>query len=310
MEHYKKENIFEWTTPVAIRTSPGSDVDDAISSFNKQGRATNGVEEIMEVTNYHTENEIKSLQVLVAEDNPLERTRIKTFLDIFGYSYEIVSNGPEVLEKVKSKEFDILLMDLQMPEMDSFECTRYLRDILHTDLPIIALITDVTAKDLEKYSMSGMNDTIAKPLNAELLFHKITNLVNEYKANTIDKEKVTRITNLDYLRRQTKSRVALMKEMISIYLSQTPPFIRQMKESVAAGNWELLYSAVHKIIPSFVIMGINPVYETLAKKIQENAYNNQNLELLPSMVEEIEEIVNKACRELETELKILNKINN
>lgn len=258
----------------------------------------------------HTDKAAKNLNVLVAEVNPLNRLLINAWPVDTGCSYTIVSSGAEVLELLKTDVFDIILMELHMPDMDGFACAQRIRYGLHIAIPIIALTEDGDTLDMQQCRRAGMNDFICKPLNAEIVLNKINSLVKEYNDNALIQHKGTRITNLDYLRRQTKSNTALLREMISVYIKQTPPFVKTMKEGAAAGDWDSLYVAVHKIIPSFAIMGINTVYETLAKNIQQNASNRKNLDLLPSMVDETEDIVNKACLELEAELKILDTINN
>ena len=250
------------------------------------------------------------IRVLVAEDIALNQLLIRTLLDEFGFSYEIVSNGLEAIEKLKAKEFDIVLMDLQMPQMNGFECTQYLRNTLRLQLPVIALTADVTTVDLDKCKQIGMNDYIAKPLNEDILLNKINSLVKEYRLKRVtDSEKKVRLTNLDYLLRQTKSNAPLMQEMITLYLTQTPPLLKLMKSCIVTKDWDTVYAAVHKIIPSFAIMGIDPRHENLAKAIQENAYSKQNPELLPEMIMTLDDIVKKVCNELETELELLNKIN-
>ena len=77
--------------------------------------------------------------------------------------------------------------------------------------------------------------------------------------------------NLEYLVRRTKSNPTLMMEMILLYVDQTPPIINAMKQSLLDEDWNLLQSAVHKIIPSFSIMGISSDFESMAKKIHEYA---------------------------------------
>jgi hypothetical protein len=100
-----------------------------------------------------------------------------------------------------------------------------------------------------------------------------------------------------------------MMEMISIYLEQTPPLIRTMKRSLLEKDWHSLYSAVHKMIPSFSIMGINVDYENMAKKVQEFANFQQNSDGIPELVSKIEAVCNQACKELEVEYNLIKNKN-
>jgi len=114
------------------------------------------------------EGDIKNVRVLVAEDIPLNQLLMKTLLDDFGFECEIAENGRIAVEKLKNKTFSIVLMDLQMPDMNGFEATDYIRNELKSDIPIIALTADVTTVDLAKCKSVGMNDYIAKPVDERL----------------------------------------------------------------------------------------------------------------------------------------------
>jgi CheY-like chemotaxis protein len=134
------------------------------------------VKEIHPITVDEKNTEIK---VLVVEDIPLNQLLMKTLLDDFGFQRDIASNGKVAIEKLKTNSYDVILMDLQMPEMNGFEATEYIRKTLCLDVPIIALTADVTTADLEKCTAVGMNDYIAKPVDEKLLYSKITKYVKK-----------------------------------------------------------------------------------------------------------------------------------
>jgi CheY-like chemotaxis protein len=120
---------------------------------------------------------IKNVKVLVAEDMVLNQLLIKTILDDFGFECDIAANGKIATEKLVTNLYDIVLMDLQMPEMNGFEAAGYIRNTLHLTIPIIALTADVTTVDLAKCREVGMDDYIAKPVDDQLLYNKIVGLV-------------------------------------------------------------------------------------------------------------------------------------
>ena len=111
----------------------------------------------------------------------------------------------------------------------------------------------------------------------------------------------TRCIDLVYLNQRTKSNPKLMMEMISLYLIQTPPLINTIRQSLADKNWLLLASAAHKMIPSFAIMGMNPNFENMAKKIQEFAIAKEKLEEIDDLFQQLEEVCEQACQELQEE---------
>ena len=261
------------------------------------------------------EKDIKNVRVLVAEDIPLNQLLMRTLLDDFGFVFDIAGNGLIAIEKLKVKSYDIILMDLQMPEMNGFEATEYIRNKMNSKIPIIALTADVTTVDLAKCRAVGMNDYIAKPVDERLLYNKIVGLVKKptlikYNENEeIVEGRKSRCIDLDYLIRRTKSNPNLMMEMISLYLEQTPPLISAMKQSYKDKDWHLLYSAVHKMIPSFSIMGISTDFENMAKKVQEFASTQKQSEGITDMVLQLGNVCSQACEELEEELLELKEQN-
>jgi len=267
------------------------------------------------------DTDMKDIKVLVVEDIPLNQLLMKTLLDDFGFERDIASNGKIAIEKLQAKPFDVILMDLQMPEMNGFEATDYIRNVMHSNIPIIALTADVTTVDLAKCKIVGMNDYIAKPVDEKLLFNKILGLVKktsdalntktelelETESIEIVDNKRIRCIDLKYLNTRTKSNPQLMMEMISLYLEQTPTLIEAMNKGLAEKDWGALHAAVHKMIPSFAIMGISTDFEIMAKKIQDYAGALQQLDLMQDMVLQLGNICNQACDELKVEF---NRIKN
>lgn len=284
-----------------------------VLSFKKTKGKAVAEDEVMEV-----DTDIKHIKVLVVEDIALNQLLMKTLLDDFGFERDIAANGKIAIEKLQNTSYDIILMDLQMPEMNGFEATEYIRNTMNSGIPIIALTADVTTVDLAKCKAVGMNDYIAKPVDERLLYSKIVGLVKKsVPAPDSENHVMSEIENtsvkcidLSYLIRRTKSSPALMMEMISLYLEQTPPLINAMKLSFKNNDWISLHATVHKMIPSFSIMGINSDFEKMAKKIQDYAGAQLQNEGISEMVVQLENVCVQACIELEEEFnRIKNTIN-
>ncbi len=283
-----------------------------ILTFHKTKANAEVVEEILELN-----PEIKNIKVLVVEDMALNQLLMKTLLDDFGFERDIAGNGKMAIEKLQAKSYDVILMDLQMPEMNGFEATEYIRKTMNSKIPIIALTADVTTVDLAKCKAVGMNDYIAKPVDERLLYSKIVGIVKkpikqlvENKESENGARKNLRCIDLDYLMHRTKSDPTLMMEMISLYLEQTPPLVNAMKQSLLAKDWDLLHAAVHKMIPSFSIMGINSNFENMAKQIKEYASTQQQSVGIQDLVLQIEDVCTRACKELEVELNVIKNTKN
>jgi HPt (histidine-containing phosphotransfer) domain-containing protein len=146
-----------------------------------------------------------------------------------------------------------------------------------------------------------MNDYLIKPIDEKLLRRKIIDLVKDpvliqdedlhiYKPKCID---------LTYLVKRTKANPGLMMEMIELYLKQTPSLISKMKEGVRKKDWDLIFEAAHKLIPSFSIVGIHKDFETIARLIQEYSGTKKHLNKIRELALQLEKVCSKACDELE-----------
>lgn len=270
----------------------------------------------LETEIHELDSDIKNIKVLVVEDIALNQLLMKTLLDDFGFQRDIAENGKIAIEKLEKNSYDIILMDLQMPEMNGFEATEYIRKIMKSNIPIVALTADVTTVDLAKCKAVGMNDYVTKPVDERLLYSKIVGIVR--KSSSIkDKElkktslaKNSKCIDLAYLNSRTKSNPKLMMEMIAAYLLQTPPLITTMKQSLTEKDWTLLAASAHKMIPSFSIMGMNPDFEEMAKKIQNHSSELENKKgEIDDLVFQLSTICDQACKELEIELNNIKNIN-
>lgn len=116
---------------------------------------------------------LKDIKILIAEDFTLNQLLMKIVIEGFGFDCDIAENGKIAIEKLQQKQYDIVLMDLQMPVMNGYETTDYIRNTIHSDIPIIALTADVTTIDANKCRDLGMDDYTSKPIDEKLLYDKI-----------------------------------------------------------------------------------------------------------------------------------------
>ena len=135
--------------------------------FNKQG--TVQIEEPVKSifsTGFALEH---PLHILVAEDNSINQKLIERVLSKLGYQPDIVANGVEVMEKLKHKAYDIILMDIQMPQMDGLEATGYIRKLPGKQPHIVAMTANAMPEDREICMQAGMDDYMAKPMKLDEL---------------------------------------------------------------------------------------------------------------------------------------------
>ncbi|MEO8887333.1 MAG: ATP-binding protein [Mucilaginibacter sp.] len=126
----------------------------------------------LEPTDVPTGKELTGKKILIVEDNPINVLVIKKFLQQWGMEFDVAQNGLIAVEKASNNFFDLILMDLQMPEMDGFDATIAIRKLsaMHQHLPILALTASVVADMKEKVLEAGMNECINKPFKPADLY--------------------------------------------------------------------------------------------------------------------------------------------
>ena len=133
------------------------------------------------VTQYSIREEIKqSTRILLAEDNPVNQKLATIILSKAGYKVTVTPNGKQALEIFTNSpdDFDAILMDIQMPEMDGYEATRCIREKGFNDIPIVAMTANAMKGDRELCLEAGMNDYITKPIKREIVFQILEKWLN------------------------------------------------------------------------------------------------------------------------------------
>lgn len=120
--------------------------------------------------------EIKDkVKILVVEDNLLCRKLVTFFLKKWGYKYEVCANGKLALENLKLEKYDLILLDIQMPEMDGIKTAQKIRTEMKLGLPIIAMTSHASEEERERCLKAGINDYLTKPINEEALYNLTVN---------------------------------------------------------------------------------------------------------------------------------------
>ena len=126
---------------------------------------------------FHREDGQQPVKVLVAEDTPMNQFLMKAILDSWGFQYDIAENGKIAIEKIQEDNYNIVLLDLQMPEMDGFEVARFIRGKMNSSIPIIALTANAGKSEIEKCRSIGMDDCMEKPVNVDFLYNRMKELI-------------------------------------------------------------------------------------------------------------------------------------
>ncbi len=208
------------------------------------------------------------LQILVAEDHAANQRLALLMLEGLGYRADIAANGLEVLEALERQSYDVILMDVQMPEMDGLEATRRVRQRWAGHGPrIIAMTANVATDDRQACLDAGMNDYLPKPIRVEELVAALNRsqaggetgsprFDNKRGAGTAPESGAAGQdaptgtldpTALETLRRLVGGDQAALGELISSFLSETPPLLASLDHALRTGDAALLQRAGHTL---------------------------------------------------------------
>ena len=269
-----------------------------------------GATEISKVveTRIHSDElkRLGKLKILLVEDIPINQFLAQTILHDFGFESDTAENGKIAIELLEKNNYDIILMDLMMPEMNGFETTQYIRSKMQppkSTIPIIALTADVTKTDVERCHEVGMNEYVSKPINETDLLNKIAHLANKKIA-------VNKICNLEYLKSHSPNNSKFLAEMIQLFLTQIPGYLAEMERCLIAEDWNGLHANAHKIRPSLDFIGLPKDISHSAKLMDEYGSTQQHLDLVPELFLKVKNALDLAFIELKEELENLTlKIN-
>jgi PAS domain S-box-containing protein len=252
------------------------------------------------------------IKVLIVEDQVMNKMIMVRLLENANMAIKVAANGREAICFMENEEFDLILMDLQMPEIDGYQASLHIRNKLkNKKIPIIALTAFADSDIEDKIKAAGINDYVTKPFDPSFLLKKIEdNLGLNNKANYIPEQKSatvmepTKIIDLTYLQEASGNNKNFLKEMIGIFLTQTPDLIASLHKTSKAEDWVEFRKIMHKLKPTITMMGIHKL-EPEVVNIDNAVKKGIEIEKLPAMLERFENLCNQAYLELKAELKSL-----
>lgn len=202
---------------------------------------------------------LRDKKILVVEDNELIRILTRNVLT--NYQAEIceVENGVDALRKLENYNFDLILMDIQMPFIDGIETTRFIREVLDIEIPVIALTANASQNDLDRCLSAGMNDFILKPFKDEFLIEKISSIISS-NIKFISPEILYK---LDFLTSTPNGDQDFIKKMLDIFISNVRESLAVFENPDKNENIALVSITAHKLLPSTENLQINLLTEKL-----------------------------------------------
>jgi PAS domain S-box-containing protein len=243
-------------------------------------------------------NGLAGMRVLLVEDNDINRMYAATILKKWHCTIEDAENGQIALEKIRKKDFDVILMDIHMPILDGIEAARTIRTSMpepKCNIPIVAFTANALKGDKNKYLEVGMNSYISKPFMPDELY---TILAQFYVAKTNNKPNNNQLTDLTHLRKMSNNDESFMQDMIKAFCDNTPLILEQLEKSCKEKNWEEVGALAHKLKPNLAFMGISSLKDPILD-IEHSGKNGEKTADLPVKVDSMIKNVQFAIKELQ-----------
>ncbi len=246
------------------------------------------------------------IKLLIADDDQMTRVVLKNIFKRLGWECDIVENGLQVLERLKQTAYDLILMDVEMPQLDGYQTTAKIRNELtqpQSEIPIIAITAYDSPSALKKCIDVGMNDYLVKPLTAAELRVKIKRALNKdiAAAGENPTEEAKPIIDLQALFTACGD-VSTVKSLVGLFVSQTPANIQQLKDFLTAKDWPSLGKLSHKMKASYALIGLPKIKDYLQEIEYDCERNTINLSKFESYLALVQETNAKAVEELESYL--------
>lgn len=234
---------------------------------------------------------LQNKKILVVDDNEMNRLVATTILQEYGVLLTEAANGEEATGLMSEQDFDIVLMDIQMPVMNGLDATRYIRNELKSAVPVIALTANAIRGENEKCFAAGMNDYLSKPFEESQLIEIISKWIDKRPVAQNENEsvrvngKTKQLYDLTKLTDIAKGNENFIKKMLQLFVEQVPVCIVEIKQALVVSDLTTIKSLAHRIKPSIDSLGIDCIKEDI-----------RNIELKPTELYatgQLEKLINK-----------------
>lgn len=222
------------------------------------------------------------LNILVAEDNPINQRVAGQMLHRAGHRVTMLDNGREVLDAVQRQTFDLLLLDIQMPELDGWEVTRLIRaaeaEQNRTRLPIIAMTAHAMPGDRERCLAVGMDGYLAKPIDVAQLDELLMDQLRRKEAREDNRELTKPNSQKIFDPRQTLKQLGgdhgLLSEVVAMFLKMAPQQLADMHQAQADRNANGLQAAAHNLKGTLGYISHEPL-RNLVEQLEKEAESGE-----------------------------------
>lgn len=251
-------------------------------------------------TNYFKDKSNTPLRVLVVDDNAINQSLMKHLLLQWNIDFETASNGLEAVEYLRNNDCDLVLMDIQMPQMDGYAATQQIREELKLNIPIIAMTAHALAGERERCLSRGMNEYISKPIKEEELFKLISNFGlkegNHKEIKIEEKPPVYQYIDLTYMHSVSSGDKSFEKIVSQQFIDNVPNHLQQLITAYQNKDFTTVKLRAHDLKSSVAIMGLLPLLQEKLDTLEMITEENPTAE---TILEDVKNIISQSVSETE-----------
>lgn len=256
---------------------------------------------------------LSTLRVLIAEDNEINILLAQAILQGWRFEVDVARNGLEAVQLVQQHNYDVILMDIQMPEMSGIDATQLIRsnsDPNKANIPIIALTANALKGDSDKYLSAGMNDYISKPFEEEQLYqkligllpHKLKAIVGPQPAKPSETKISGPLYNLEMLQKMSRGNQAFINRTVELFIQTAPQTVGAMKEQVTLKDWAAVSASAHKLKSTIDALRIEQLKQVI-RQIETDAKVEYNLDNIQHLTDFVDSHINLVVKHIAKEIK-------
>lgn len=240
---------------------------------------------------------LRGTEILIAEDNYLNRIVIRTVLEKYGVVIDDAENGKEAIVKLKQRNYHLVFMDVEMPEMNGIDATRWIRTHLHPEIKIVGLSANALSEEVNNCLNAGMNDYLVKPYTESELLNIILKWSQREFNNTKNQ------ADLSKLREYVGGDDELLRSVVEAYLEFLPSSIDKLEKALLNKDADVVRTELHQLKPNYENVRLGPVnssFNELSNLIKLKGLDETNTQVINHLIEQGHNLLEQLKEYLDT----------
>jgi CheY-like chemotaxis protein len=240
--------------------------------------------------------------VLVVDDVEMNLQLAQKLLEAWGLHVLLATNGKEAISVFNQNKVDLILMDIQMPEMDGLQATKRIREF--SDVPVIALTANTSSEETNTYKSIGMNDFLAKPIDERRLFDLLSTYMQvDIKTKSEKKQSVGEpMYDFKLVEEIAGGDQEFVKRMMGMFVDTVPGLLSDLQFNIDHANWDKASKIAHRMKSTIDSMNIKAIKGEI-RQIEVNGKQQLNLEAMPALAQRVSSVLTECIESVKKNME-------